>query len=60
MRERRKDSKGVQGNGEKVRGRLVTECFGATFRQILCKLLRAPRENVNLLHFQHLVRFVRM
>lgn len=56
MRERRTDSKGVQGNGEKVRGRLVTESFSATFKWILCKLLQTPRENVNSLHLQQLIK----
>lgn len=56
MRERRKDSKGVQENGEKVRGRLVTESVSATFKWILCKLLQTLRENLNLLHFQQLIK----
>lgn len=30
--------------------------FQATFKWILCKLLRTPRENVNFPHFQQMIK----
>lgn len=54
MRESRKEA--AQKCRKVARRRLVIECFSATFKWILCKLLPTPRENVDSLHFQQLIK----